>query len=424
MLFRVGWVVVGLLATGALAGAADWPQWGGPDRNAVSKETGLLKAWPSGGPKLLWTYDKAGIGYSSPSIVGDTLYCLGGEGGKEFAFALDTKSGKQKWKVPLGSEYKNGYGGGPRSTPTIDDGSMYFLCADGGLYCLETTSGKQRWQVSLSRDLGGKMMSGWGYSESPLIDGDKLICTPGAGNGSMAALDKKSGKVLWRSNGLTANAAYSSAIVAEVGGIRHYVQMTREGLVGVSTDGKVLWQQNVCVNGVAICPSPIFSDNCVYITSDYGAGCALVKLTASGGGIQSELVYNNKNMQNHHGGVVLIDGYLYGCSGNVNNKKPRFDWECQEFKTGKVVWKDDQKFEAGSVVYADGYIYCYGQVKGNVVRIEASPKGWQENGRFTIPKETSIPRGTGQIWTHPVIANGKLYLRDQDLLFCYDISAK
>src|SRR5262249_14301833 len=149
--------------------------------------------------KLLWTYDKAGVGYSSPAIVGKVLYCLGAEGGKEFAYALDTSTGKQKWKVPLGGEFNNPYGGRPRCTPTVDGEVLYVLRATGDLHCLEVAAGKQRWQVNLSKDLGGKMMSGWGYSESPLIDGDKLICTPGGGRGTLAALDKKSGKVLWRS---------------------------------------------------------------------------------------------------------------------------------------------------------------------------------------------------------------------------------
>jgi outer membrane protein assembly factor BamB len=292
------------------------------------------------------------------------------------------------------------------------------------LHRLETATGKQLWHVSLSGDLGGKMMSSWGYSESPLIDGDKLICTPGAGKGTLAAMDKKTGKVSWRSNGFTANAAYSSPIVAEVGGIRQYIQMTKEGLVGVSTDGKVLWQQNVCVNGTAICPTPVFSDNFVYITSDYGAGCALVKLTPKGGGIESDIVYSNKSMQSHHSGVILIDGYVYGWSGNTNSPKGRGSWVCQELKTGKVAWTEDQKLEAGSLCYADGCFYCYGQQNGTCVLVEPSPKGWQEKGRFNIPKETSLPRGSGHIWTHPVVANGKLFLRDQDLLFCYDISGK
>jgi outer membrane protein assembly factor BamB len=185
--------------------AEDWPQWQGPDRTNVSKETGLLKTWPKDGPKLLWTFEKAGVGYSGPAVVGDRLYTMGGREDTSYVFAIDVKSGKEIWNCPIGKLFKNGYGDGPRSTPTVDGDFLYALDAQGELICVEIASGKKRWAVNLEKDLKGEMMSGWGYSESPLVDGDQVVCCPGGKEGTVAALDKKTGKVLWRSKELTDN---------------------------------------------------------------------------------------------------------------------------------------------------------------------------------------------------------------------------
>jgi outer membrane protein assembly factor BamB len=409
-------VLLGLTVP-ALAYADDWPQWQGPDRTNVSKETGLLKTWPAGGPKLLWTFENAGVGYSSPAVVGDRLYTLGQRGGQEFLFCLDVASGREAWATPVAQPYENGYGGGPRCTPTIDGDSIFAESPRGDVVCLDLKTGAKRWAESLTA-LGGKVPN-WGYSESPLVDGQKLIVTPGGARGAMAALDRNSGKVLWRSAGMTADAAYSSPVVSEAGGVRQYVQLTAQGAFGVAAaDGKVLWKENVAGNRVATIPTPIVRGENVYVTSDYGAGCALIRLTVEGGGVKSELVYSNKTMQNHQGGVVLVGDHLYGWSGNVNS---RGKWVCQEFQTGKATWEEEERFGAGAITCAEGQIYCYSQKDGTVVRIDASPAGWKEAGRFQIPRQTRIPRGQGRIWARPVIANGRLYLRDQDLLFCYDL---
>jgi len=260
------------------------------------------------------------------------------------------------------------------------------------------------------------MMSGWGYTESPLVDGDKVICSPGGSQGTLAALDKKTGAVIWRSRGLTDAAAYSSMIVADVGGNRQYIQMTSAGVVGVAArDGRPLWHSDEATNTTAIIPTPVFHDRYVYVTSGYHAGCALIKLVSNSQGLRAETVYSNKTMVNQHGGVVRVGEYVYGYSDSEG-------WVCQEFKTGRRMWAEMRKLGKGSLTFADGHLYCYSERDGTVVLIKATPAGWHETGRFTIPLHTSQPRKSGQIWTHPVVANGRLYLRDQDLIYCYEIS--
>jgi outer membrane protein assembly factor BamB len=277
----------------------------------------------------------------------------------------------------------------------------------------------------MQTDLNGQMMSGWGYTESPLVDGSKVVCTPGGPSGTIAALDKNTGKPLWRSTELTDTASYSSCIVADVGGIRQYIALTGEGVAGVAADdGRLLWHyvQPAGKYRVAVVATPIFHHHCVYVSADYNAGCDLIKLSPDGQRMKAEKVYANHNMENHHGGVVLVNGYLYGCSGNANGRPTR--WVCEDFGTGSNVWEEGSKLEAGSLTCAEGLLYCYSQSHGTVVLIEPSPEGWKEHGRFAIPRQTTRRSPKGGIWTHPVVANGHLYLRDQELLYCYDVKEK
>jgi len=398
--------------------AADWPQWRGPERTDISKETGLLKSWPEGGPKLLWKYEDAGIGYSGPAIVGDRLYTMGAREDKEYVYALDVKTGKEVWSTEIGPLFNDRaqYGPGPRGTPTVDGGVLYTLSGQGNLACVDSAAGKKQWLKNLVNDLGGRT-PGWGYSESPLIDGDKVVCSPGGGEGTIAALDKKTGEKIWQSKDLTDPMGYSSIIIAEVGGVRQYIQKTMKGLAGVAADdGRLLWHFLQPSYRTAVIPTPVFHDNYVYATAGYGAGCNLLKLSPDGpNGTKEEEVYANKNMDNKHGGVVLVDGYIYGWTDHGNA------WICQDFKTGKVVW-ESKKLGRGSITCADGLLYCYGERDGTCVLIEASPEGWKEKGRFTIPEQSPYRSPNGGVWTHPVVANGRLYLRDQNLLFCYDVS--
>lgn len=428
-------LAAGLAASGRPAQGDDWPQWRGPDRSGVSKETGLLKAWPKGGPKLLWTYKDAGLGYSQPAVVGDRIYTMGGRGDTEYVFALDA-DGKEVWHTkvgPLFTFHGNKWGEGPRSTPTVDGDLVYALGGQGVLVCVKAADGTEVWRKDLPADLGADVnpiggspeKTGWGFTWSPLVDGDRLVCVPGGKEGMVAALDRKTGKVLWRSTGLTDQATYSSPIVAEVGGVRQYVVMTYKGVAGVAaTDGKLLWNylrkpdyQDI----VAV--TPIFHDGCVFTTDGWGykAGSDLVRIEAKGGTFTAKKVYQNLDLANLVGNVVLVKEHVYGSS----ESKRTPGWVCLDFKTGKVAWSDvDALQELGSVTAAEGNLYCYGQDTGTLVLVEANPEKWTEKGRFTIPEPSKLrgaARPGARVWTPPVIANGRLYLRDQDLLFCYNI---
>ena len=223
--------------------AADWPQWRGPNRDDISPEKNLLKSWKETQPKLLWTFREAGMGYSGPAIVGDRLYSMGADKDKEYIFAVDLKTQKKLWSTPIGSLFVNGYGDGPRGTPTVNNGLVYGIGGQGNLICVKADTGEQVWLKRLKQDLDGVQMSGWGYTESPLVDGDQVVATPGGRNGTIAAFDKKTGEILWQSKEFTDKAAYSSLVVGELGGVRQYVQLTGDSVAGVAAkDGKLLWR--------------------------------------------------------------------------------------------------------------------------------------------------------------------------------------
>jgi outer membrane protein assembly factor BamB len=387
----------------------DWPQWRGPDRTDISKETGLLKSWPEGGPKRLWLYENGGNGYSGPAIVGGKLFTVGTRDGNEVLLVLDANTGKELWIASLGEILANDWGGGPRGTPTVDGDRVYAMSGKGNVACVNISDGKVLWQQSMTA-LGGKVPN-WGYTESVLIDGDYAVCTPGGSQGAIAALDKKTGKPVWHSTEFKDEAQYSSLVPAEINSTRQYVQLTMQSVAGVAAkDGKLLWK-SPWPGKVAVIPTPIVRDNLVYVTAGYGAGCRQIKI---GPGNEVTTVYENKVMKNHHGGVILVGDYLYGHSSQPDT------WVCQNFKTGAEVW-NHRDFGKGAVAYADGMLYCVAEKDGTVVLVEASPKDWQEHGSFKLDPQTKIRSKQGRIWTHPVISNGKLYLRDQDLIYCYDI---
>lgn len=398
-----------LLVMGSIAFGAEfeWPQWRGPKRDAVSMEKGLLKEWPSSGPKRVWLYEKAGNGYSGPAIVGGKLFTMGTRGDSEILIALDAGSGEEIWATPLDKVYQNNWGGGPRGTPAVDGDRVYALSGNGKLVCANLSDGKIAWEKNM-RELGGRTPS-WGYAESPLVDGENVMCTPGGSKGAVAALDKKSGKVVWQSAEFKDDAQYSSLVPAVINETPQYVQLTMSSIAGVSAkDGKLLWKAP-WPGRTAVIPTPIVRDNLVYVTSGYGVGCKQLKI---GPDNKVETVYENKVMKNHHGGVILVGDYLYGHADA--------GWTCQNFKTGEQVW-NHREFKKGAIGYADGMLYCLEEDGGNVALVEASPSGWKEKGRFKLDPQTKIRAREGRIWTHPVITNGKLYLRDQDLIYCYDV---
>ena len=391
--------------------ADDYPQWRGKNRDGISNETGLLKAWPEGGPKLLWKVAGTGEGHATPSVAKGRIYGMGLRGADEVVWALDEKTGKEVWatKVAPGITLAAPQGGnGSRSTPTIDGDRLYSIGVSGDLVCLKTGNGELVWKKNLVSDFGGGVPT-WGYSESPLIDGDKVIATPGGNDATIVALNKKTGDVFWKAPIAEGNrVAYSSAIAADFGGQRQYIQFLAGGVVGVGAkDGKFLWRFDspACKNGIN-CSTPLYKDGMVFAASAYGNGGALGKLTEKDGAISMEQVYFTKEMQNHHGGMALVGDYLYGFDNNTLT--------CIEFKTGKTAWAN-RSVGKGSVVYADGLLYCRSE-RGPVAIVEANPKEYVEKGRFEQPDRSGSPS-----WPYPVIANGKLYLRDMDTLLCYDV---
>ncbi len=392
--------------------AADWPQWRGADRADHSPDTGLLKTWPDGGPKRVWMNTDVGLGYSGYAIVGGRLYTLGLRDGTEYLIAVDTKTGAEVWSTKVGDRLENRWGDGPRTTPSVDGDRIYALGGLGELVCARLSDGKELWSVSMTEDLGGKL-PGWGYTESVLVDGDLVVCTPGGANGTLAALDKMTSELRWQTKGITADAHYSSPIVFEHDGKRQYAKLIEKQAFGVDAKtGDVLWTTDWPAGRTAVIPTPIYEDGLFYITSDYGAGSKQIRLD---GTAEPEDVWSNKVMKNHHGGVIKVGDYLYGYSGGPG-------WVCQDWKTGEEIWANES-LGKGAIHYADGMLYCLDENKGTVVLIEATPKGWNEKGRFTLDPQTKQRSSQGKIWTHPVVVDGKLYLRDQELLYCYDVES-
>lgn len=411
------------LAFAAAAPAPEWPQWRGPNRDAVAKETGLLAQWPESGPPLAWKASGLGGGFSSLSISGGRIYTLGDRQGSQQVVAMNLADGKIVWTAKVGPAWEDEYGG-PRGTPAIDGDRIYALGTEGDLVCLQAATGKEVWRKSLPRDFGGQVMSSWKWAESPLVDGDRLIVTPGVPGATLVALDKKTGKEVWRAAtpGLGSQgkdgAGYSSVVISNGAGVKQYVQLTGRGLVSVrAQDGKFLWGYNKVANNVANIPTPIIKGDYVFTSTSYQTGSALLKLSKAGEGVQAQEVYflPSKTLQNHHGGLVLIGDHIYGGHGH-NRGYPI----CVEMMTGKVVWGgegvDPGNGGTGSaaVTAADGHLYFRYQ-NGRMALIEATPQGYKVKGAFTIP---GVDHPS---WSHPVIAGGKLYLREQDNLYVYNV---
>ena len=551
---------VAAFAQNALCGQFDWPQWQGPDRTAHSKETGLLQEWPKDGPPLAWKVKGLGGGDSTPSIAAGRIYGMSHRGADEFVWALSEKDGKEIWAVRIAPAFTTSWPQskeGPSATPTVDGDRLYVMGLAGNVACLQASDGKVIWQRNLVADFGGRSPM-WSFRESPLVDGEKVICTPGGEETTMVALSKLNGETIWKSfvpdragggqsqnrgpggggsgamqnkpvlsaldkdhnkeisaeelaaasavrleldknkdgklsedevspqrgdsqgnrprprrgpgimrmmkalsaldadeNGVideaeiknavaalkkldvnhdgklteeevgmkymgpqNTGAAYSSAIAIDFGGQRQYIQLLAMTVAGVSAaDGKLLWRYDKPANGMRInISTPIYHDGHVFATSAYGAGGGLARLTRNAAGeFAAEEVWFSKSMENHHGGVILHDGALFGANGGNGGGY----LACLDFKTGEVLWNerdsDKRRVTKGSVAFADGRIY-YRTEEGPIVLIEPSRKEYLERGRFNQPERTDKPA-----WAHPVIANGKLYIRDQDTLFCYGV---
>ena len=370
-----------------------------------------MKSWPSQGPPLNWKFENAGIGFSGPSVVGNRLFIMGARQGVEQLLAVDVETGKELWSLEVGEMFENARGNGPRSTPTVTGNRVYALGARGHLVCAQIQTGELQWRVTMA-ELGGSPPH-WGYCESVLVDQGKVICTPGGSKGAIAALDAATGKTIWQSREFTDPAQYSSPIVLEWNDTRQYAQLTREALVGVdSANGKVLWKSE-WPGRTAVVTTPVYQNGHILVSSGYGVGCKLVRL---GPNHSVEDVYFNQLMKNHHGGVILLDDYVFGYSDNRG-------WTALDFLTGEVLWSEEERLGKGSLTYADGHFYLLSEQDATVVLIEAGTQAWKERGRFQLSPDSQLRQPRWLIWTHPVVANGRLYLRNQELLFSYDIQA-
>ena len=404
------------LANAGVLPAADWPQWRGINRDGLSAETGLVKEWPKEGPKLLWQKNEVGEGYSTPAVVGDRIYFISNNGmNEEIMQAFDAHDGKKVWSAHLG---KVGANKGPqypgsRSTPTVDAGFIYALGSDGDLVCAESATGKIRWQKNLRRDYGG-VPGNWAYAESPLVDANNLICTPGGKEATLIALNKKTGEVIWKATVPGGDeAAYASAIVVSAGGVRQYVQFVQKGLVSVDTQsGKFLWRYDKTAQGSpANIPTPVAADGYVYSAAGRSGG-GLVKLKGSDGKVEIEQVYFSPKLPTAIGGAVKVGEYLYGTTGQA--------LVCADFKKGDLKW-EERSVAPASICYAEGRLYLHGE-NGEIALVEATPEAFREKGRFMPPSPPN--RGRTKAWAYPVIADGRLFIRDLNSLWCYDIRSK
>ena len=398
------------------AAAAAWSQWRGAMRDGVSPETGLLKSWPQGGPKLAWSLKGLGKGMASVSIAGGKIFTMGAREGGQYVVAWDAASQKELWSTLVSKK-----GGEPKCTPTVAGGMVYSLSDDGELLCCSAADGKQVWHKSYKEDFGDPKKPGWDFSESPLVDGDRVIVTPGHEDHFMVALHAKTGAPVWTTKaqlegGGHEGTGYTGAVISNGGGVKQYVSMVGKGAIGVSAkDGKLLWHYNKVANGTAVIPTPLVWDDYVFVSSGYQTGAALLKLSKDGDGVKAEEQYflEHKKFQNHHGGMVRIGDYIYAGTGH-NNGFPI----CIEWKTGKTVWNKDRGpgRESAAVIAADGNLYFRYQ-DGIMALISATPGGYKENGSFKLPFVD------GPSWPHPAIEAGKLYLRSQDVLMCFDLKA-
>jgi outer membrane protein assembly factor BamB len=428
-----------LVAASVPLTAADWPAYRGPDRTGVSRETGLLKTWPKDGPKLLWQSDKGGKGYAGLAVVGGATYTMGARGKDEYLIALDDK-GQEKWATKIGPVHDwsaNSWSYGPNATPTVDGDLIFALSSRGMLLCAGRDGG-EKWKVDMLGKLGGQVnpiqggydeggvFLGWGYTWSPLVDGDAVIVTPGGPNGLFAALDKKTGTVRWRSKAVTDQATYASPVVATIDGTKQYVTQTQKGLVGVSAkDGELLWQHDRADEyDDVVCPAPIVKGNLVYMSVGTSGGSAeVVKVTGAGGKFKAARVWSNKRLNNYHSGVILVEDHAYGFH---DARTPH--WVCQELATGNVAWPAKMPArpqKQGGMVFADGRFYVLedtgSSAPGTVMMFDASPKAFKVVSRFTLPAASKQRKSRGGVWAHPSLSDGKLYVRDQELVFCYQV---
>lgn len=408
-------------AAALLAQAADWPQFRGPERTAISAETGLLQAWPSQGPQLLWKVDDVGNGYGTVAVIGDRAYVVANSGmDSEYVTALSVSDGSEIWSTelgPVGKPDQQPSYASARSTPTVVGDTLYAMSSNGDVAAIQLATGEILWKRSVTKEFGGQSGT-WAYAESPLVDGDALIVAPGGREAAVLALNRNTGDSIWQASLLDGEAAgFASTVVAEAGGRKQYVSFLGEGIIGVdAASGDVLWRYGRTASGPANVPTPVVDGDYVYSANARRFGGGLVRINSSSSGLSAEEVYFTRSAPNTMGGQVLLDGKLYG-----TNKDGLV---ATDFLTGDVLWQSAGG--AGSIQYADGRFYVHWNT-GDVSLVSATPDAFEEQGRFTpagAPGTGGLDTGRAkETWTYPVVANGKLYIRDLGTIWCYDVSA-
>ncbi|MGQ9821923.1 MAG: PQQ-binding-like beta-propeller repeat protein [Thermogutta sp.] len=400
--------VVTLTAAGT-APSTTWPRFHGPRGDNISDDTGLLSAWPEDGPELIWKAEGIGNGFASVTIADGRIFTAGNVADQLLVSALDM-DGKILWQTPNGPAWKKNYPGA-RGTPTVDGDRVYHLGASGDLACLKAADGTVLWSINILEKFGSQPPE-WGLSESVLIDGDRVVCTPGGTQTCIVALDKRTGETVWQSDSADGDGpSYGTPQLAEWEGMRIILNMTAKALVGVDADsGKLLFRYPHETAYDVNASMPIFHDGKVFISTGYGSGSELIGLKKEGDGITAEQLWENKDLDNHHGGVILYQGFLYG--SNYRGK-----WICLDWNTGETKYSENG-IGKGSATLAEGMLYTYSERK-KVGLVPAVPTAHDPVSSFTIPSEERE-----QSWAHPVVADGRLYLRHGNLLFAYDVRGK
>ncbi len=388
--------------------APSWPRFHGPDGQNRSTETGLLKEWPKSGPRLIWTAEGIGEGFSSVTLGGGLIYTDGNRDGKTVVTAIDL-DGRIKWQKPNGPAWTTDRPG-TRGTPTFDSGRVYCESPLGEVVCLDAKTGDKVWDLNILKEFEGRNIT-WALAESVLVDGDRLICCPGGKKGAVVALDKTTGKTVWASKSTGNTASYASPMLAQQDGLRMVLTMNAKSLIGVNADdGELLFEfpheTRYDVNAF----SPLYHDGRIFVSTGYGSGSVQVKVKVDGKKASVEKAWANKELDNHHGGVLLVDGSLYGSSA-------RGKWMCLDWKTGETKYKADGVGK-GSLTWADGMLYCYSENR-KMGLVKASPEKHEVVSQFEVPSG-----GEGPSWAHPVVCGGRLYLRHSNKLYAYDIKSR
>ena len=417
--------------------AEDWPQWRGAQRDGTSAEKGLKQKWPKEGPSLLWNIKTLGSGFSGPAVVGERVFIMGSEDDSEYLAALGVGKGNELWRVKLGPIFKNDWGDGPRGTPTVAGDRVVALGAQGVLVCVELTTGKEHWRTDLRKDHAGQLMKGniwdvdWGYSESPLVDDGKVIVSPGGSKGIVAAFELATGKQIWRTATIKDTAGYSSIVAANIHGTRHYVQLTGgvefrgdetkfawPRVIGIAPkDGNILWQHKINYNYAGVINTPVVLNDIVYTSCGYGAGCTILRIDKDGAGLKAVDITkeSRKVMVTYHGGIVPAKDRVFGFTETQG-------WVCQKLPSGESLWEDKRKIRGGSHIRIGNHFIIV-TLEGAVAMTEPNDDGWTVQGDFILPNVSPLRKANSKIkvCTQPVVGNGRLYIRDQENLYCYDL---